>query len=75
MAMSQGIKVAIVTKSPQVKVIQAVVSGVFPDCGAYIPVRGHPSNGDLDREYQERARSESASRCTWHRQQEDSSLE
>ena len=52
MAMSQGIKVAIVTKSPQVKVIQAVVSGVFPDCGAYIPVRGHPSNGDFVWEYQ-----------------------
>jgi|Dee2metaT_26_FD_contig_21_10677794_length_752_multi_5_in_0_out_0_1 hypothetical protein len=52
MAMNQGVKVAIVTKSPQVKVIQAVLSEVFPDCGTYIPVRGHPSKGDFVWEYQ-----------------------
>ena len=52
MAIHLGVKVAIVTKSPQVKVIQAVLSSVFPDCGAHIPVRGHPSKGDFVWEYQ-----------------------
>ena len=52
MAISNGVHVAIVTKSPQTKLIQAVLDNQFPDYSSYIPVRGHPSLGDFVWEYQ-----------------------
>jgi len=50
MAIQNGIKVAIVTFSPQTKLIQSVLQQVFPEYSAVIPIRGR----DLTWDYQGR---------------------